>query len=54
MVHVACPNEECKRVQHLDEHEYRNFKGKLVCVKCGKVMEVEIEEGEVKSVKKAE
>ena len=53
MVHVTCPNDECKRVQHLGEHEYRNYKGQLVCIKCGKVMEVEIEEGKVTSVKKA-
>jgi hypothetical protein len=54
MVHIACPHEKCRRVQHLDEHEYRNFQGKLVCVKCGKEMEVKIEEGKVKSAKKAE
>lgn len=54
MVHVTCQNENCRRVQHLHEHEYRNFKGKIRCIKCGKEMEVEIEDGKVKSAKKVE
>lgn len=53
MVHVFCLNENCRRVIHLNNQQKWNFKGKLRCVKCGAVMEVEIVNGKLKSSKKS-
>lgn len=54
MVHVFCLNENCRKIIHVDSQEKWNFKGKLRCVKCGAVMEVEIVNGKMKSSKKSE
>jgi len=52
MVHIFCLDEKCRRVIHLDDHKYWNFKGKVKCPNCGSEMEVEIENGELKSLKR--
>jgi len=54
MVHVFCLDEKCRRVIHLDNHKHWNFKGKVICAKCGAKIELEIGDGEVKSSRKAE
>jgi hypothetical protein len=54
MVHVFCLDENCRRVLHLSDHEHWNYKGEVVCRRCGTKMEVEIDDGEVESSKKSE
>jgi len=52
MVHVFCLNEECRCIIHLDDEKHWNFKGRVKCAKCGAEMEVETENGELKSSRK--
>ena len=52
MVHVFCPDEKCKRVIHLDDSSHWNFKGRVKCLHCGSVMEVEIKDGKIVSLRK--
>ncbi len=54
MVHVFCLDENCRRIIHLDSHEHMNFKGKVICQKCGAEMDVEIKDGELKSSRKSQ
>jgi hypothetical protein len=54
LVHVFCTNEECRRVFHLDDNTYLNFKGTVKCIKCGKEFEIEIRKGRVLSSKKTD
>ena len=52
MVHVFCLNEECRCIIHLDDEKHWSFKGRVKCAKCGAEMEVETENGELKSSRK--
>ena len=54
MVHVFCLNERCRRVIHLGDRTHRDFKGKVKCLKCGAVMEIEIENSKLVASKKSE
>jgi hypothetical protein len=54
MVHVFCLNEDCRRVLHLGNHKHWSFKGKVKCIKCGAEMNLEIKNGELKSLRKPE
>lgn len=54
MVHVFCLNEKCRRVIHLANPKYWDFKGKVRCLHCGAEMEVEIEGGEIRHCRESE
>jgi hypothetical protein len=49
MVHVFCLDKSCKRIIHLDDSEYWNFKGKIKCQQCNREMLIEIREGKLVS-----
>jgi hypothetical protein len=53
MVHVYCLNDNCRRAIHLISEEFWDFKGRIKCVKCGLLMELEIKDGELISAIKA-
>jgi len=52
LVHVFCLDDKCRRVVHLDDSSYWNYKGRVKCKNCGAEMEVEIKNGEIISCKK--
>jgi hypothetical protein len=54
MVHVFCLNDKCRRIYHLGDHTYRDFKGKVKCLRCGEAIKVEIKNGKLVSVEKVE
>jgi hypothetical protein len=49
MVHVCCLREGCRRLIHLDNPSYWNFKGKVTCPSCGAVAEIEVRDGRILS-----
>jgi len=52
MVHVFCLDEKCKRVIHLDNPKYWDFKGKVKCSHCGREMEIEVKDGKLISTRR--
>lgn len=45
MVHIICMH--CKRIVHLENSKYWNFRGRIECSRCEKDMGVEIKNGEI-------
>lgn len=55
MVHVFCLDKKCRRIIHLDNDKYWNFKGSVKCRQCGREIEIEIREGKlIKAVSQPE
>ena len=45
MVHIICRH--CKRIIHLENDKYWNYRGRIECSRCGKHMRAEIKNGEI-------